>query len=191
MGHIMITRLGVPGLLGMTLGLGLAVLSRTDTPAAAFDPEGIRCYVPAVTPAKLDVHKPAPDVAALRATVAPLTQDALRSARACAGPVCSSAQSASLKRTIFRYLETRRRITSDLYQQHRVDGLAIADQVFDNTQTRELSLALAGLQAQGRLDPAKFGADREALALVITKPAQAFRPCTASQTYRDVHWYVY
>lgn len=177
----------------MTMGLGLAILSRTNTAAEAFNPASIRCFAaPALTqPVKTSVHTAAPDVAAMRAAVAPLTDDALNSARACAGSACTGAQSATLTHAVSRYLDTRRRMTADLYQQHRMHGLAIADEVFGGARTQALSELLAGLHAQGDLDPGHFGVNRDALSLLISKPAQSFRPCEPARVNRDLYWYVY
>lgn len=195
----MIARLGVPGLFGMTLGLGLAVLSRSDTPAAAFNPASIRCFsAPAATvpvtradaQADRKSANPAPDASRVRAAVDPLTKIALESARTCASTRCSASEAVAVTRNVSAYLDARRRITAELYQQHRGPGLAIADHVFANESTQALSKALADLHAQGKIDPMQFGDKRDALALVMTKPAEAFRPC-ATHASRNLYWYVY
>ena len=178
----------------MTLGLGLAVLSRSHTAAEAFNPDVVRCFAaPALTQSQPDAKQPAPHVADLRATAEPLTEQALSLARACTAARCDGDEAAELMRTVWRYLDARRRITSELYQRHRMAGLATADQVFDTPGTQALSQALGQLYAHGRLDPAQFGGNRDALALVISKPAEAFRPCTTAPTAanRNAFWYVY
>ncbi len=189
---IMISRLGVPGLFGMTLGLGLAILSRSHTAAEAFDPDTIRCFAaPAVAMSVSGTAQTAPDVQHLRHASEPLTEAAILSTRACTAGACGSEQHSALRDAVSRYLDARRAITSELYRRHRNDGLAIADQLFDTAHTKALSQALADLYAQRRLDPAQFGGNRDALALLISKPAEAFRPCTAPAASRNVFWYVY
>jgi hypothetical protein len=188
----MIARLGVPGLFGMTLGLGLAILSRSDTPADAFNPASIRCFIAPAATARPDQkgEHPAPDVSRMHASVEPLTQNALQSARACASTHCSTGEALAVTQTVSAYLDARRRITTELYQRHRAHGLAIADNVFAHESTQALSKTLAQLHAQGKINPAQFGDKRDALALVMTRPAEAFRPC-ATHASRNLYWYVY
>lgn len=184
----MISRLGVPGLFGMTLGLGLAILSRSHTAAEAFDPAAIRCFAaPAIAQSVAGAPQVALSVSDLRDASEPLTEQAMLSTHACTAKQCGGEQSAALTRAVSRYLDARRAITSELYQRHRLEGLAIADQVFDTARTKALSQALADLYAQHRLDPAQFRGNRDALALLIGKPARDFRPCER----RSVPGYVY
>lgn len=173
----------------MTLGLGLAIFSRSHMAAEAFDPDAIRCFAaPAIiAQGSHGVQQAALSVGDLRDASEPLTEQALRSTHVCTTMQCGGEQSAVLTRAVSRYLHARRAITSELYQRHRLEGLAIADQVFDTARTKALSEALADLYAQRRLNLAQFHGNRDALALLISKPARDFRPCER----RSVPGYVY
>lgn len=189
----MISKLGVPGLLGITMGLGLAVSSQSGTTAPVFNADTIRCYGPAAngTHAAATGNLARADAAQISASVAPAAQAALAAVNTCARSSCDAPRQRDLKRTLSDYLAARSKVTTDLFRQQGAKGLDAAASLFAQPGDLELSQALAGLHQSGALDIADFGDQREALALVVSKPAAAFRPCEA--VYRTVHvkGYVY
>lgn len=190
----MISRLGLPGLFGITMGLGLGLLAQSGTKAQAFYPEQVQCYPSPVAQAKKTVAvqslTPA-DAAQILTAITPAAQAALAAAEHCAANSCPSAARATLDAKLKLYLAQRRSITTDLYHRQGPHGLTAATEIFTQGSGPALTAKLSSLYEAGKLDVAKFADDKEALALVLTKPASAFRPCEALQRHSRIYGYVY
>lgn len=182
----MITRFGVPGLLGVTVGLGLAVMAQEKPAKPSFNPQAVQCYGSASaapgSPATPSSANPEPA----------MVQAALSAVKHCSKETaCSGAELRALQEPVGAYLHQRRQITSALYRDQRQSGVETAQQLFSTPGDQDLARELAALYATGRFDMSSYGTDRYALALLAFKPASQFRPCEAMQINPHAHWYVY
>lgn len=187
----MISRLGVPGVLGISMGLGLGVMAQNDTSAATFDPQTVQCYAadaePAVSRAGSSIARS--DTHQIAMSLASSARQATDAVLACSDEGCDPAKITSMQRAVSSYLEARRSVTTKLYRQNASTGTSLSALLNGNGEA-ELSQALARLYAARRLDFASFGTQRDALALLIRNPA-AFRPCATTRTITTVRGYVY
>lgn len=171
----MLSKLGVPGLCGITLGLALGILNQSGTTAQAFDPAAVQCY----SAASLQAQTNGSSASDLTPAALSSAHEALSAIQACSPAKCDEAQTAKMKSALTSYLSLRRTVTSDLYHKHGASGLETAAHIFTAADDVRLAQSLAQLYAAGKLDFKALGAEREALALAALKPANAFRPCDA------------
>lgn len=183
----MLSRLGVPGLCGITMGLALGILNQSGTTAQAFDPAAVQCY-PATSRAATQTRAVAHED---HNAVVQSAREALAAVQACAPAACSRAQTSRMEHALTSYLALRREITSGHYHQQGTRGLDTAAKLFAASDDVRLSQSLAQLYAAGRLDFKALSAEREALALAALKPAEAFRPCEATAPAAPVRGYVF
>ena len=113
-------------------------------------------------------------------------------ARACQSGWCDSRTRYNMNYSLAHYLAERRAVTTDLYRSEGDAGLAKAAQLFSTPDDVKLASDTASLYAKGRLDPAELHDERDALALVMMKSADSFKPCVAlHRSSPNVAPYVY
>lgn len=150
--------------------------------AAPFDPDGVQCYpMHAVHGAVPEVKSLMPDqeenrFSKERASNETFAVPAAQAAEACAFDGCDTAGYKRLKRELKPYLFRRRNITASLYHERGDDGLDLASRIFSSDREEDMLSSLAKLYHAGKLDLASYREEKEALALLLLKPA-AFRPC--------------
>jgi len=175
-------------LIAAVLGLAFALCFAWSSGEAPFHAETVQCYpspqtgsFPAVKPSfapddKLQYH---------RDKVDPVLQSSLAAAQRCAFESCDAGGLKVLKRELKQYLGKRRIITRNLVNELGDDGLNFAASVFTSERDEDLVAALRTLHASEQLDMASYREEKEALALLVLKPAQSFRPCTEGGVSRD------
>jgi len=167
-------KLRTPLLWGVCLGLGFGMVSHSGNSRPSIHPELYQCYL---EPSSAST----PDAATARVSDDATGTAALRSAREaaqqCRSGWCDRETRIRLKDSLSTYLAHRRNVTSALFQERGADGLAEAAQRFSSDDDLKLSKDLAVLYAKGWPGFEDLKQERAALALVLTKPASAFRPC--------------
>lgn len=170
----MASRLNMPVLCGIFIGLGLALASQSGSSVPSFRPELVQCYPSAPTTAGSDASNPDSSGAAAVA---------LRTAREaishCRSGWCDRQTRSQLRHSLTAYLAYRRATTNALYQTQGTAGLDEAARHFSSAGDVALTEELAALFAKGGLTFEDLPEERPALALVLTKPANAFKPCQA------------
>lgn len=175
--------------LAALLGLALALLYFVwSSGEASFDAETVQCY-PAPPTGSFPAVKPsfAPDdnLQYHRNKVDPVLQSSLAAAQRCAFEGCDVGGLKVLKRELKQYLGKRRIITRNLVNELGDGGLDFAAGVFSSDRDEDLVAALRELHASGQLDISSYREEKEALALLVLKPAQSFRPCMAGGVSRN------
>ncbi|MBL8884804.1 MAG: hypothetical protein JNL45_17315 [Hyphomicrobium sp.] len=170
----MASRLNMPVLYGICIGLGLVVASQSGRSGPSFRPELVQCYPS--TPATAGPGASNPDSSGSAAV-------ALRTAREavshCRSGWCDRQTRSQLHQSLTAYLAYRRTVTNSLYQTQGTAGLEEAARLFSSANDVALTEELAALFARGGLSFDDLPEERPALALVLTKPANAFKPCQA------------
>ncbi|MGE0054883.1 MAG: hypothetical protein AB7S74_11795 [Hyphomicrobium sp.] len=170
----MANTLSMPALYGICMGLGLAVMGQSGNPRPAFEPELVQCFK-SPTASTTGTSETASKM--IKASVA--RRAARDAARACQSGWCDNRMRYSMNYNLAHYLAERRAVTTDLYRSEGDAGLAKAAQLFSTPDDVKLASDAASLYAKGRLDPAELQDERDALALVMMKSADSFKPCVA------------
>ncbi len=183
----MSSRLNKPVLYGLCIGLGLAIASQSGSSVPSFRPELVQCYPSPPATAASGASNPDSSGSAIVA---------LRTAREavshCRSGWCDSQTRSHLRHSLTAYLAYRRAVTSALYQTQGTAGLDEAARLFSSAGDLALTEELAALFARGGLSFDELPEERPALALVLTKPVKAFKPCEAlRQASPTVAPYVY
>lgn len=184
-----LSRLGVPYVFGITLGLGLGVLSQTGSGEPAFNPAHVQCYAAAAAPAQ-PAASPYEDDVQQRDALESL-HGALEAARQCTLGRCGKAAGRALDVALTGYLDKRAALTARHYREQGAAGLARSARIFATPEQTELSRRLGQLHAAGGLDMARYAHRKEALALTVLKEPESFRPCEAFLSRTSVRGYVY
>ncbi len=170
----MASRLNKPVLYGICLGLGLAVASQSGSSVRSFRPELVQCYPS--TPATAGPSAPNPDNSSSAAVALHTARDAVSH---CRSGWCDRQTRIQLRHSLTAYLAYRRARTSALYQTQGTAGLEEAARLFSSAGDVALTGELTALFAKGVLSFEDLPEERPALALVLTKPVNAFKPCQA------------
>jgi len=168
------SRLNMPVLCGICIGLGLAVASQSGNSVPTFQPELVQCYPSAPVTAGSGASNPdssGPAAVALRTAREAISH--------CRSGWCDSQTRSHLRHSLTAYLAYRRAVTSALYQTQGTAGLDEAAHLFSSAGDLALTEELVALFARGGLSFDDLPEERAALALVLTKPANAFKPCQA------------
>lgn len=180
----MLKRLGLPGVIGVTLGLALAILAQGGQSAQAFNPATVQCYAPARDSAR--AQSLASD------SLESAAQTALQAAVRCRDSRCEEAPRRELQGKIGVVLSHIRaggkKSTARAAQPASATPTTLPVALPDSAA--ELSRVLATLYHDGRLDIAAFGPQRDVLSLLVLNP-RALRPCAPPVSRPNVSRYVY
>lgn len=172
------SRLSPPVLYGICIGMGLALASQYGSQGARFRPELVQCYAggPASsgTSTSTDTASPEPGD-----TVAIALARARAAASRCRSGSCDRETRFELRHSLAAYLAQRRAVTNALYEARGPAGLDEAARLFSTDGNLGLADDLTALFAKGVLSFEDLPEERPALALVLTKPVNAFKPCQA------------